>query len=321
LNVIGLFVKYMKNILVIGGSGFIGSSLILALSKYYKIISIGRGNNQQILSSQVDKNVILINCDINKCGDLTDYVKNVDLVIHLGGGGGNHYFTQNPDAIGKSIKVTSAVIEACHLFNKKLIFTSTIAVYNSFAPRENPLKESMQPLPEDVYGILKLLSEYMIKDSGIDYIILRLPNIYGYSLKFTSGGVISKFIESAFTHGSIDIFTDGNNKMDYLFIDDLNRAFRMIIEGLPKKEVINLGSGKLFSLKEIAEEISFIFLTEYGKKIKINILNRESNVYSDRLLCNEKAQRLLGWSPRVSLKEGLRKTIRDFINDRIHTPA
>jgi UDP-glucose 4-epimerase len=311
----------MKNILITGGSGFIGSNLVLYLSNLHRVTSIGRGKNQEVLRSLVNKNVNLVDYNAIDTKDLQELIKDSDIIIHLAGGGGNKFFVQNPDAIGKSIRLTDTIIEVCQLFNKKLIFTSSIAVYNTFTHRGNPLSESMRPLPEDIYGLLKLLSENMIKDSGVDFIILRLPNIYGYSLKFQSSGVIGRFIEMASKGYSIDIFTDGNNKMDYLFLDDLNRAFGVIIEKDIKNEIINIGSGSLHSLKEIAYEISSIFAEEYNRNVKVNIINKEHRVYADRLLSNEKAEILLGWTPVVSLKEGLRETVRRYMNDRINTSA
>ncbi len=311
----------MKNIVIIGGSGFIGSNLVLYLSNFCKITCLGRGENQHILKSLINENVSLISDDTLTSVDVPDLIKDSALLIHLAGGGGNNFFLQNHKAIGESLRLTNRIIELCKHFKKKLIFTSSISVYTAFTQRQNPLSELIQPLPEDFYGSLKLLIEYMIKDLKIEYIILRLPNIYGYSLKFESSGVIGRFIEAASKGLPIDIFTDGNNKMDYLYLDDLNRAFKSIIEMDIKNETINLGSGNLYSLSDIASEISGIFLNEYNKDVKINILNKDSMVYADRVLSNEKANAILGWSPSISLKEGLRQTIRRYMDDSLNTPA
>ncbi len=311
----------MKKIAVIGGSGFIGSGLTRYLSGFCKVSCLGRGENMKSLKSLVNENVSLISYDFTASDTLSEVIKNSEIVVHLAGGGGNNYFVQNPDAIGKNIRLTSDIIELCSRFNRKLVFSSSIAVYTTFAARENPLKETMRPLPDDVYGSLKLLSEYMIKDSKIEHIILRLSNIFGHSLKFQSSGVIGKFIELGAKGLPINIFTDGNNNMDYLFLDDLYRAFKEIIEKDVTNETINIGSGCQYTLKDIASTLSKIFSDEYKKDVEINILDKDTNTYADRLLSIDKAKTLLEWAPSVLLKDGLQLTVRRYMNDSLNTPA
>jgi nucleoside-diphosphate-sugar epimerase len=311
----------MKKIAVIGGSGFIGSGLTRYLSSFCKVSCLGRGENLKVLKPLVNENVSLISHDSSGSDTLADVIKDSEIVVHLAGGGGNNYFVQNPDVIGKNVRLTSEIIELCGRFSRKLVFSSSIAVYTTFAARENPLNESMRTFPDDMYGSLKLLSEHMIKDSKIEYIILRLSNIYGHSLKFQSSGVIGKFIESGSRGLPINIFTDGNNKMDYLFLDDLNRAFKSIVEKDIKNEIINIGSGCLYTLKEIASAVAEVFSEEYDKDLEITILNKDASTYADRLLSIDKAKILLGWTPSVSLKDGLQLTVRRYINDSLNTPA
>jgi len=134
------------------------------------------------------------------------------------------------------------------------------------------LNESMLPVPDDYYSISKITSEYLLKTvcgaKSIPLTIMRLPGIYGFNDRFVSA--IGQMVKCAFKDNEIVVFDKGDDIRDYVYVDDVFKLVNFAIA--KKKEVlINVGTGKSFTIREIAECIKNVI------PHSIEIIYREKN--------------------------------------------
>ncbi len=293
-------------ILLLGGGGFVGSAIAKELSQKHEVTCVGK-------TPKDIENCNFVEADILKSEKIPELIKDSDWVIHLLGGGGTGYFLNNKDAIGDSLRVTERISRECALSNTKLIFTSTVAVYTTFAQRKLPISEDSPPIPDEIYGATKLLSEYMIKESGAPYLIFRIGNIYGFSNNFHCGGVLSKFIQLAADGKPLTVM-GGGNKMDYVHLKDLAKAFSSAIEKNVTNEIINIGSGTFTTVADVSNQIKEAYKL-HGKEIEIAVTENEEAQYVDRQLSIDKAKSLLDWEPTVGFAEGVAETVKLYLEE------
>jgi UDP-glucose 4-epimerase len=174
-----------------------------------------------------------------------------------------------------------------------------------------PVKETEPLRPVSPYGITKVAGEeyieYFGENFGLKYTIMRYSNIYGPRDHASSEHVITVFIDRLLAGKTPVIHWDGEQSKDYLYVADCVAANLVVLtEG--DNEVYNIGSGRPLSVNEIFREITrqmgVDVEPEYGPK-------RPGDVRAFYLDIS-KAERELGWAPRVSFEEGLARTIRSY---------
>jgi len=219
------------------------------------------------------------------------------------------------------------LIELCKKHGvKRFIYISTGgAVYGE--PRYLPCDEAHPVDPLSQYGVTKHTVEHYLYlyrfNYGLDYIILRYPNVYGPRQDpYGEAGVVAIFTGQMLKGQQVVINGDGNQERDFVYIDDVVRA-NLIALTIPFSElraatkasngrsdnfVYNLGSGKGTSVNRIFEELRQII--GYQRE-PVHGPPREGEVYK---ICLEasKAEKALGWRPKVGLREGLKKTVAWF---------
>jgi len=250
-------------ILVIGGNGFIGSHLCESLVNLdYDVTSwdiIFDSNSDHV---DCKKTVV----DITKNDSVGNRLGNYDLVIHLAA------VSRVEDAQADPIRCFQVnvlgvlrILESLKNSKTKLIFSSSREVYGE--PKEIPVKESYEKNPSTIYGNSKLVAEQLLKTYrklyGLDYITLRLTNVYG-SPRDLRLRVIPRFIELS-KKGSPLTINGGKQVIDFMFIDDvvdgITKVVNMIDSGKDKlfgKEY-NFASGIGTSVGELAKIIKKIF--------------------------------------------------------------
>ena len=252
------------NILITGGAGFIGSNLAHYLkNKNYKVTIIDDMSGGTM--KNVPTGVICYKysvCDKKKLAELFK-AEQFDYVYHLAA-----YAAEGLSPFIRNYNYTNNVIGTVNIVNeciknkvKKLIFTSSIAVYGSIKP---PYLEIDKPEPEDPYGIAKYACELDIEQAhrmfGLNYVILRPHNVYGprQNLADMYRNVVSIFLRAAIKNKPINIFGDGNQTRCWTYIDDLMPQFEYCLkENI--NGVYNIGSSTFNTVNDLADMIKDIF--------------------------------------------------------------
>ena len=287
-----------KKIIVTGGSGDLGKSLIPKLvSSGFDCISITRKSN-------VNMRVRNIKCDITNFQKLNLVINKFkpDIIIHLAGLTGNIACETNPKkAFLTNVFGTLNILKSSIKLKPKIIFVSTGEIYGK---TKNKVNENALPKPVNIYGITKMLSENLILNYSADYktptVILRFS--YCYDENFTKRGFSSMF-KKAISGEKIQIF-GGDQILDLLHFND---AIHAILKSITynKTEIFNIGSGETQSLISIINKL---------KKIMNNDVNyalrpyRGFEVKTCKLNIN-KAKKNLKFKPSTKLDDILYKMV------------
>lgn len=299
-------------VLVSGGAGFIGSNLVDKL--------INLGHNVCIIDNLSTGNVN----NVNKKAQL--YINDIldpnvskifekekfDIVYHLAAqidvpkSIKDPIFDSNVNVCG-----TINIINNCVNYNvKKIIYSSSAAVYGD--PRYLPIDEKHEIRPISYYGLSKYAAEEYIRVfsnlNNLNFTILRYANVYGIRQDPKGeGGVISIFMNSLIKKQPLYIFGDGGALRDYIFVEDIVDAN---IEALSNgsKEIFNIGTGVYTSVNELAKNMVDIV----GVKCNVEHTSPRKGDIANSYFNINKAKDELNWSPRFSLKDGLKKTIEYY---------
>lgn len=237
-----------RKIFILGASGFVGKNLYEFLSKNKDYLVKGY--------SSEDCDLLSYECIENT---LKDVSKNSVLVIV------SSITLRKEDSIKAMIKNISMATNISSFLEKNIlshvIFISSVEVYG-LVSEGNPINEKLLPAPSNFYGISKITSEYLLKKAckkkGTSLSILRFPGIYG---KDDNGSVINILVSSA-VNGKVTIFGDGEDKRDFVHIDDVC----MVIDGCISNSVndlINVATGKSYSINEIVSMIKSSTLSSF----------------------------------------------------------
>lgn len=168
-------------------------------------------------------------------------------------------------------------------------------------------KEDDALLPMSLYAKSKVMLENLLKESGLDYLILRLSNPYGgYQLAGKRQGVVPILVRSSLLEEPFHLWTKEDSIRDYFYIDDLANAIHLLIQNDIHHEIVNVGSGKGTSLKEVIDIVE----SETNKKIQIVHENSDVLIVDSIILDIHKLETLTGYTAKVSLKEGIQQEIQ-----------
>lgn len=293
-----------KHYLVTGGAGFIGSHIVKALLKRGDCVRVfddfSRG-----LKSNVSKGVEVIKGSIIKPKKLVPALKGMDGVFHCAALPSVELSLQKPEqTLEVNLKGTLNVLQAMRMVGvKRLILSSSAAIYGD--QRALPLKEDMKPNPGSPYALEKYASEEYCKIASaawnIQTVCLRYFNVYGPRAAKDGAyvNVIPIFLRQRSAGQELTITGKGTNTRDYIYIDDVVRANLLAMDSqqVGHGEIINIGSGIALSVNEIAKQIGgpTVFIPP-----RIEQTHAQANI--------SKAKKILGWEPRISFEEGLKRT-------------
>lgn len=310
-----------KNVLVIGGLGFIGSSLAHTLVKQRANVTIfdnlmeDTGANLKNIEGIEDKIKVVIG-DIRNAGEITEAVKNKHIIFNCAGQVSHVLSMENPFLdIEINCKGRINVLEACRKENPsaKIIFIGTRTQVGSVSSRM--MNEDSQQNPTDVYGAGNLAAEmyHLIynKVYGMKTVSVRLTNIYGERAQITNPkyGAINWMIGKAVAGEDLTVFEPGTQLRDINYIDDIVDALLQIAQDeRTNGEVFMIGSGKGVPFVEIANQISKAVAGKSQVKLVPWPKERKNIEAGDTVIDYSKIKNLLGWEPKTSLEEGLKKT-------------
>ena len=299
----------MKNILIIGGTGFIGYHLAKkCLKKNFKVTSISKNQPKKI---RFLKKVKYIICDINNKKILKKIDNNFDYVVNLGGyvDHKNKQETYRSHYLGLK-KLTKIFIK------KKIKKFIQIGSSMEYGRVKSPQKENFNCYPESIYAISKFLStQHLItlyKKKKFPAVILRLYQVYGPNQD--KNRLIPIIIDSCKNNKSFPC-SSGVQLRDFLFVDDLIDAILRCLDKKVEGKIINIGSGKIIKVKKIISQIVNFY--KAGKPLfgSIKLRNEEMlRVYPSLL----SARKFLGWKSKVSFGKGILKTINFYNKNKVN---
>lgn len=297
-------------ILITGGAGFIGSHIVDELiNNSYKVIiadnlSTGRMEN-------INGSAIFYNIDIKDKTKLESlFINNkIKYIIHLAAQASVGYSMKYPICDANENIISSLnLMELAKKYNiKKLIVSSTAAVYGE--PKYLPIDENHDTNPSSYYGLSKLTMEKYIELSNIDYIIFRFSNVYGpRQIPQGEAGVVSIFMDSFIKNNEINIFGDGNQTRDFIYVKDIAKILFLSIKNENiTKEVINISSNVSISINELYEKLKYIT----KKDLKVNYLEKREGDIKHSVLNNLKLLNYINIK-LTDIDIGLEKTIEEI---------
>ncbi len=321
-------VKKIKNILITGGAGFIGSALARRLlAQGYKVTVIddlSTGSRENIQDMLNNKNFSLIVGSITDDTILSKAVEESDLIYHLAATVGVKHVIEKPlDTVIYDTIGTSIVLKYASAKGVKVILTSTSEVYGK--SRKFPFQEDDDVVlgPPDVnrwsYACSKLLDEFFAigyyRERGLPVVIIRFFNIVGPGQVGRYGMVIPRFFKAAWQNQPLYVYGDGKQARCFTYIDDAIDIMLKLSESREAVgEVINLGSKNLVSIRELARKIKKI--TNSSSKIVFEPYQKYyGNRFEDvkkRFPDLAKLKRIAGVIPKTSMADILKKMKRYF---------
>lgn len=293
------------NILVLGGTGFIGQNVVQKfVENGHKVSLIIHENIPENLTKVKDKLIIFYGNILDK-NTIMDAFKNQDIVVNLVGQickDMNLFYNLN---IVGALNVLELCIE--NSINNIILLSSSLVYGES---DETPSKELDLPDPKTNYALTKLITEniytYFARGYNFNLRILRLSNVYGPNKK---NGYIYNIINAMEKNDEIIILNDGKQSRDFIYIDDAVDGIIKAIENLPKGvEIFNISTSKKVNLLEVISMIE----KELPEKAKIRFV--QDNAYNEKCVWadNNKAKSVFGFSPKIHLKLGIKNTINSL---------
>lgn len=312
----------MQTALVAGGGGFIGSHLCSSLlDKGYKVICLDNfitGEKENISHLLQNENFSLIEKDIVTLDDLPGF----DYLFHLASPASPNarssrsYIAFPIETLLVNSAGTHRLLELAKKNNAKFLYASTSEIYGD--PEVSPQSEdyfgNVNPVGvRSVYDEAKRFGESVtmayVRKFDLDARIVRIFNTYGPKMRADDGRVVSNFINQALKSEPITIYGDGTQTRSFCYITDMiDGLFAAISSENTKGEVINIGNPDEKKISEIAETIKQ--MTASTSEIVLEKLPEDDPKVRKPDI--SKANRILDWQPKITLSEGLEKTIEYF---------
>jgi UDP-glucose 4-epimerase len=317
----------MRQVLITGGAGFIGSHLAdrLAAQGDHVIVldDLSTGTLENLRGLQGRANFEFVHGSVLQGGLVRRLVEHSRLVVHLAAAVGVRYILDHPlSSIRTNVEGTDIVLEACARYGRKALVASTSEVYG-----KNPdgaLCESADSVlgPASVsrwgYATAKKLDEYLAlgfaQSSGVPVVVTRFFNVVGPRQTGRYGMVLPSFVRAALQGEPIRVFGDGQQTRNFTYVGDCIDAMLGLLEcPQAEGEVVNIGTAEEVSMLELARRVRRLA----GSASPIVLVPYEEAYpgggFEDmrrRVPCLCKIQELTGWSPATSLDQTIQAVVR-----------
>ena len=286
---------------VFGASGFVGINVVNAFQQAgIEVVASDIRESPHITAEF--KPADLLNYD-----QVAGVVMGSDMVVHLAA-------SPLPVSIEKprlnariNIEGSLNIMDAAREHGcKKIIFSSASSLVGEV--KYNPVDEMHPAKPKTPYAVAKYAMEHYLRVYqelyGLDYLVFRFFNIYGPWQYPESGALIPTLYKKLKEDGSFNVFGDGGQSRDFVYVGDLANFYVKAVLGEMKNEVVNLGTGKGTTIKEVVEIAGEIL----GMEPTINYLPERPGEIDNFVADVGKLHELFGSVPSTPLEEGLKET-------------
>lgn len=319
-----------KRALVTGGLGFLGSNVALALLEAGAHVTALDallplyGGNPFNVSGHGDR-FRSVTGDVRDAALVNEFVKGQDYVFNFAGQVSYIDSFREPfldvdiNCVGH-LRMLEAV--RAHAPQAKILFSSSRLVYGKILT--TPVDESHPTNPLSLYGVHKLTAEkyhrIYFDTYGIRSAVIRIPNPYGprQQMKHAKYSIVGWFVRQALDGGTIEIFGDGTQERDYLYISDIVDAFlRVAASERTNGEVYNVGTHERVRFVDMVDEI--LDVVGSGRKVHVPWpQNYEQNETGHYIADTRKIEAAVGWRAQVPLKQGIEEMVRYYRTHREH---
>ena len=308
----------MATILVTGGAGFIGSSIaeaLLAKGDTVRILddfSSGRRQNLESLKGKVE----VIEGTIVDAATVKRAMTGAEVVFHEAAIPSVARSVEDPSrSMLANVQGTTVVLDVARSVGvKRLVFAASSSAYGN--TKDLPKVETMVPEPLSPYAVSKLTGELLLRNFsalyGLETLSLRYFNVFGPKQDPTSqyAAVIPNFITAAIRNTAPEVHGDGGQTRDFCYIDNVVAANLAAMNTANKLqgEVVNIACGERISLNDLLD----ILGEEVGHRVERKYVEPRAGDVRDSLADIGRARALIGYEPKVLVREGLKKTFAAF---------
>lgn len=304
--------SFVKNCVVTGGAGFIGSHLVeRLLEDGHKVVvidnySTGRPENLAHLKGR--DGLTVHQRSLEDCPDLAQLMKGCQWLFHLAALADIVPSIQQPTAYhGANVDGTCALLEAARAVGiERMVYAASSSCYG--IPDAQPTPETAEPRPMYPYALTKWVGEQYVlhwcKVYDIPAVTLRLFNVYGPRSRTsgTYGAVFGVFLAQKLAGKPYTVVGDGSQTRDFTFVSDVVNAFVMAAESSLSGETMNVGSGNTYSVNRLVELLGG----------EVTYIPKRPGEPDCTFADTARIQRLLGWRPKVTFEDGVAEMLRNI---------
>ncbi len=303
-------------ILVTGGCGFIGREVVKQLlEKGYSVIIVDNFSNSVPLEESSSLRVIKI--DLTKSEGILEIFNKVDSCIHLAAsvGGVKYMNSYQSKILRDNILIDSNTIYAASQTDTKIVYVSTVMVYDNLNP---PFKEDQVniPPPKSNYAFSKLIGERLCqafsKDKNLTFTIARLSNVYGINpnkILQERLHVIPDLIRKVLKSNILELIGGGRQIRSFVHVSDVANALILIMEKqLNTGEIFNVASKERYKIVEVAKIIWKLLRKK--EPFQISEIDLKGEDLMDSSTDSSKIHKMIGWVTKKNLKDSLPEIIK-----------
>lgn len=316
----------MRTALITGVAGFIGSHLCDAyLAQGWRVVGVDNlvtGNRENLEDALRSPHFDLLERDITEPPrDLIDEIRRrcgaIDLILHFASPASPADYAAIPlETLAANSKGTEFCAQAALEWRARLLYASTSESYGD--PLEHPQRETywghVNPVgPRSCYDESKRFGEALVmayvREHDIDARIIRIFNTYGPRMRPRDGRVVPNFILQALRGEPLTVYGDGSQTRSFCYVDDLVAGIMACAASdATRGRVVNLGNPQEYPIAEFARIVSEVA----GAPLQTQLAPMPPDDPGRRCPDITLARRLLGWEPKVPVREGLRRTIEQM---------